>query len=394
MLKLTDPQPTYEVPQNIPDGEEDRPVGNLIPTIGEGQWPRIVVGTATLGAGIYNSEELVNSPEPFRTVRLALRYGIRAFDTSAYYGTSEIVLGAILRAVADEFPRESYKIATKCGRYGGPAEDFDYSRDTIRKSVERSLKRLGTTYLDVMFLHDTEFVCTPVWPADPTGNPIKVLEDPSLQATWGLRPEDRDRVHGDGDQKIVDAFDELKKMKEQGLIRAIGLTGYPLPVLLRLGRLVAAKGNPPDIIMSYAHWNLQNHAFDVYAPLFRETGAKELLTASPLNMGYLTPSPPSWHPASTEMIAFKDENLIPMCREWPGGLPNVALGYALAKTSGAMAGVPLVTGFSRTREVHEAVAVWREVENGSSEARKSQENVVIEALREAGWENHSWRSPP
>jgi hypothetical protein len=39
-----------------------------------------------------------------------LRYGIRAFDTSAYYGPSEIVLGGVLKALKDEFPRESYKL--------------------------------------------------------------------------------------------------------------------------------------------------------------------------------------------------------------------------------------------------------------------------------------------
>ena len=37
-------------------------------------------------------------------------YGITAFDTSRYYGESEVVLGEALKAVADEFPRESYQI--------------------------------------------------------------------------------------------------------------------------------------------------------------------------------------------------------------------------------------------------------------------------------------------
>ena len=40
------------------------------------------------------------------------RYGIRAFDTSAYYGPSEIVLGGVLKALKTEFPRESYKLVT------------------------------------------------------------------------------------------------------------------------------------------------------------------------------------------------------------------------------------------------------------------------------------------
>jgi hypothetical protein len=37
-------------------------------------------------------------------------YGIRYFDTSPYYGASEIILGALLPTLAPEFPRESYKI--------------------------------------------------------------------------------------------------------------------------------------------------------------------------------------------------------------------------------------------------------------------------------------------
>ena len=38
------------------------------------------------------------------------RYGIRAIDTSVYYGPSEIVLGNVLHALRDEFPRSSYKL--------------------------------------------------------------------------------------------------------------------------------------------------------------------------------------------------------------------------------------------------------------------------------------------
>ncbi|KAG8796788.1 hypothetical protein FRC12_000038 [Ceratobasidium sp. 428] len=145
--------------------------------------------------------------------------------------------------------------------------------------------------------------------------------------------------------------------------------------------------------MSYSHFNLQNHAFESFAPLLRETGAKQLLVASPLSMGLLTDNPPEWHPAGAEMIKFKDSQLLPMCKSRPGGLPNVALGYVLAQNSGAMAGVPLVAGFSRRSEVHEAVAVWREVENGSSNTRKDLEAKIVETIRKAGWENHSWKSP-
>ena len=118
--------------------------------------------------------------------------------------------------------------ATKCGRYGVDTSDFDYSRATVRASVKRSLERLGTSYLDVVFLHDTEFVCTPVHPKDPTGDPVKVLEDEATRRAWGLGKGLEELVHGEGDQIILDAFGELKNMKEEGLIREIGLTGWSI----------------------------------------------------------------------------------------------------------------------------------------------------------------------
>ena len=37
-------------------------------------------------------------------------YGIRAFDTSAYYGPSEVVLGNILDILRIEFPRSAYQL--------------------------------------------------------------------------------------------------------------------------------------------------------------------------------------------------------------------------------------------------------------------------------------------
>ena len=52
----------------------------------------------------------VCAADDIRCLWIALRYGIRAFDTSAYYGPSEIVLGGVLRALKSEFPRESYKL--------------------------------------------------------------------------------------------------------------------------------------------------------------------------------------------------------------------------------------------------------------------------------------------
>lgn len=111
---------------------------------------------------------------------------------------------------------------TKCGRYGSTVADFDYSPATIRASVQRSLARLNTNYLDAVYLHDVEFVCTQVGPRE-AGDPTIALGD--AQAEYGLAPGQEGEVWGEGDQKIVDALGELRRMQDEGIIKAIGITG-------------------------------------------------------------------------------------------------------------------------------------------------------------------------
>jgi len=109
---------------------------------------------------------------------------------------------------------------TKCGRYG--LASFDYSPTAIRASVNRSLERLQTTYLDTVYLHDIEFVCNPVSPKT-TGNHALALAEHGN--AYGLDQEDEGRVWGVGDEQILKGIMELRRMKEEGLIRAIGISG-------------------------------------------------------------------------------------------------------------------------------------------------------------------------
>ena len=103
--------------------------------------------------------------------------------------------------------------------------DFDYSPSTVRKSVERSLKRLGTNYLDVVYLHDIEFHVTRVIPQDNSGDHAAVFSDPKYAAKWGLVEGEEGKIHGQGDQNILDGFAELRKMQAEGVIKQIGITG-------------------------------------------------------------------------------------------------------------------------------------------------------------------------
>lgn len=156
------------------------------------------------------------------------------------------MLGTALKVLEPIFPRSSYKLVrlsvfrlsrhiflrhwtdafyaqmTKCGRYGLNQSEFDYSPGTIRNSVERSLERFRTSYLDTVYLHDVEYVCTPVGPLE-AGNPETALFKKTTD--YGLAEGQEGKVWGEGDQKILDAYAELRKMQEEGKIKHIGMTG-------------------------------------------------------------------------------------------------------------------------------------------------------------------------
>ena len=112
-------------------------------------------GAAPLG----NLFSRVSDEVALETVSAAWDAGIRYFDTAPFYGAglSETRLG---RALA-RYPRDAFVVSTKVGRLlipdasvpevhngfvgGLPFRvEYDYSGDGARRSLEASLKRLGT----------------------------------------------------------------------------------------------------------------------------------------------------------------------------------------------------------------------------------------------------------
>ena len=80
-------------------------------------------------------------------VRRCLELGVNLFDTHEGYGDSERILGEALRGV----PRDSYHIVTKWSYHSGGGVGRDAA--AFARSVERSLSRLDTDYVDVMMIH-------------------------------------------------------------------------------------------------------------------------------------------------------------------------------------------------------------------------------------------------
>lgn len=90
-------------------------------------------------------------------IRRAYDLGINFFDTANYYsdGASEEVLGSVLRDIGQ---REQVVIATKVYRPMGPGpNDSGLSRKHLLASVEGSLRRLGTDYIDLLQIHRWDY---------------------------------------------------------------------------------------------------------------------------------------------------------------------------------------------------------------------------------------------
>ena len=89
-----------------------------------------------------------------KVVRTALDAGINFFDHADIYtkGKSEEVFADLWKDAPSL--RQQVYLQSKCGiRFAPPLHRFDFSYEHIVGSVEESLKRLQTDYLDVLLLH-------------------------------------------------------------------------------------------------------------------------------------------------------------------------------------------------------------------------------------------------
>ncbi|MGH7934524.1 MAG: aldo/keto reductase [Candidatus Binataceae bacterium] len=107
---------------------------------------------SVLGFGASEIGEQHVSPRTVETLlQGALDSGLNVIDTAACYENSEELIG---RAAGNR--RKDYYIFTKCGHAWSGLNLADFSPALIQRSIERSLKRLRTDYLDLVELHSCE----------------------------------------------------------------------------------------------------------------------------------------------------------------------------------------------------------------------------------------------
>jgi aryl-alcohol dehydrogenase-like predicted oxidoreductase len=117
---------------------ENRELGNTGLTVS-----RLGMGLSEIGdldlSDVATAAEVLNR---------ALDSGISFLDTAACYGNSEELVG---RAIGDR--RHEFVLSTKAGHAAGDYAGPSWTAKTVRDSIERSLHRMRTDYLDVVHLH-------------------------------------------------------------------------------------------------------------------------------------------------------------------------------------------------------------------------------------------------
>jgi L-galactose dehydrogenase len=219
-----------------------------------------------------------------RAVHHAIDHGINFFDVSPYYGRT---LAEQRLGLALEGRREEVILATKVGRYGPEPDECDYSAARTIASVEGSLQRLRTDYVDLLQVHDVENEANP--------------------------------------QQIIDqTIPALRKLQRDGKCRAVGITGLPLKIL----RHIAERASV-DSILSFCRYNLMIDDMDEFlVPFCREKNIG-LINAAPLHMRLLAAAgPPEWHPASQELRAAA-RHVVGLCRRAGVDIADVALRFCL-----------------------------------------------------------------
>ena len=117
--------------------------------------PELCFGCGTFGGQnheFFKAWGTADVAEATKIVDICMEAGINLFDTADIYsdGNSEAVLGKAI----GHLNREDLMISTKATfRLGKGPNDVGSSRYHLIQSAERSLKRLGTDYIDIYHLH-------------------------------------------------------------------------------------------------------------------------------------------------------------------------------------------------------------------------------------------------
>jgi D-threo-aldose 1-dehydrogenase len=271
------------------------------------------LGTAPLG-GLYDA---VDDETAQATVERAWSVGLRLFDTAPYYGSglAERRLGAVLRA----HPREELTVSTKVGRllrpgdslnsgwHGAPPLDayFDFSYDAALRSLDESLERLGLDRIDIALVHD---------------------------------PDDH------YEEALAGAFRALARLREEGVVRAIGAGMNQTELLCRFAR----EADPDCFLVAGRYTLLDRSADDELLPLCEERGIA-VIAGGVFNSGVLADGETYDYAPAQPAVLERAAELRAVCARY--GVPLAAAAVQFPSRHPAVAAV--LAGCRSPAEVEE-----------------------------------------
>jgi aryl-alcohol dehydrogenase-like predicted oxidoreductase len=189
----------------------------------------IEVSVISLGTVKFGRNQSVKYPKLFNLptdveiaalLQNAKELGINLLDTAPAYGKSEERLGQCLKKAGN---RSDWIIASKFGEtFDNGVSSFDFSREAALRSIDESLRRLQTDYLDLVLVHSN-------------GDDVEII-------------------------KKYGVFETLSELKKSGKIRAFGMSTKTVEgglLAVEKSDVVMVTYNPAEIaeqaVIAYAH---------------------------------------------------------------------------------------------------------------------------------------------
>lgn len=180
--------------------------------------------------------DLPSEDETATLLNAVVDLGITYIDTAPAYGVSEVRVGRSL-----SHRRDDLIISTKVGEtFEDGRSSYDFSGAATRSSIERSLRRLQTDHLDIVFVHSN-------------GDDLKI-------------------------QQETDIVETLQSLRESGEVRAIGFSGKTVE-----GARAALDW--ADVLMVEYHLDDRSHR----AVMDEATGRAGVVVKKALASGRLSP---------------------------------------------------------------------------------------------------------
>jgi D-threo-aldose 1-dehydrogenase len=315
---------------------------------------RLGLGGASIG-GLF---EAVNDADAVATVDHAWDMGVRLFDVAPLYGygNAERRMGMALAGR----PRDQYVLSTKVGRLVRPIAEiapgadidrqrfgdrddafyvgtgpvrivFDYSADGVRRSIEESLERLGLDRIDIALIHD---------------------------------PDDHWKA------AIGEAYPALHRLREEGVIRAIGAGMNQAAMLARFAR----EGDFDVFLVAGRYTLLDQEALGELMPLCVERGIG-ILVGGVMNSGVLANpragSRFNYTPAPVEVVE-RARRLAEVCERHSVPLRAAAIQFPLAHPAARS----LVAGVRRIEHLDEYPELMRRQIPGDLWAELRSEGLI------------------